>query len=79
MMLFAVLDVATGAAIRTCRRRHHATVFPGLFMEVEAAVPEALDVHLVMGNDATHKSEKVRKWLVRRRRWHTYVMPTSAS
>ena len=42
-------------------------------------VPEGLDVHLVMDNYATHKTEKVRAWLARRRHWHVHFTPTSAS
>ncbi len=64
--LFAALDIATGAVIRKCSRRHRATEFLG-FLKVEAAVPEGRDVRLVMDNYATHKIEEVRKWLARRR------------
>ena len=42
-------------------------------------MPEGLDVHLVMDNYATHKTEKVRNWLARRRHWHVHFTPTSAS
>ena len=77
--LFAALDVATGAVIGKCSRRHRAMEFLGFLKEVEAAVPEGLDVHLVMDNYATHKTEKVRAWLARRRHWHVHFTPTSAS
>ncbi len=77
--LFAALDVATGAVIGKCSRRHRATEFLGFLKEVEAAVPEGLDVHLVMDNYATHKTKKVRAWLARRRHWHVHFTPTSAS
>ena len=40
---------------------------------------DGLDVHLVMDNHATHRTEKVRKWLARRRHWHVHFTPTSAS
>ena len=50
-----------------------------VFEEIETAVPEAPDVHLVMDNRATHKTERVRKWLARRRHWHVHFTPTSAS
>ena len=77
--LFAALDVATGAVIGKCSRRHRATEFLAFLKEIEAAVPEGLDVHLVMDNYATHKTEKVRNWLARRRHWHVHFTPTSAS
>ena len=77
--LFAALDVATGAVIGKCYRRHRAKEFLAFLKEVEAAVPEGLDVHLVMDNYATHKTEKVRQWLARRRHWQIHFTPTSAS
>ena len=77
--LFAALDVATGAVIGKGFGRHRATEFLSFLKEVEAAVPEGLDVHLVMDNDATHKTEMVRKWLARRGHWHVHFTPTSAS
>ena len=42
--LFAALDVATGAVIGKCYRRHRAKEFLAFLKEVEAAVPEGLDV-----------------------------------
>ncbi len=77
--LFAALDIATGPVIGKCRRRHRATEFLGFLKEIEAAVPEGLDVHLAMDNDATHKTQSVRKWLARRRHWHAHFTPVSAS
>ena len=65
--------------IGKCSRRHRATEFLAFLKEIEAAVPEGLDVHLVMDNYATHKTEKVRNWLARRRHWHVHFTPTSAS
>jgi hypothetical protein len=47
--------------------------------EIEAAVPDDLDVHLVMDNYATHKTPLIRNWLVKRPRWHVHLTPTSAS
>ncbi|GLR92176.1 hypothetical protein GCM10007857_88960 [Bradyrhizobium iriomotense] len=46
---------------------------------IEAAVPRELDVHLVMDNYATHKTPLIRRWLVRRPRWHVHLAQTSSS
>ena len=75
--LFAALDVATGAVISKCSRCRRATEFLAFLEEIEAAAPEGLDVNLVMGNCATHKTERARTWLARRR--HVHFTPTSAS
>src|SRR5277367_4842382 len=77
--LFAALDIATGRIIGKCYGRHRAKEFRKFLDEIEAAVPDDLDVHLVMDNYATHKTPLIRKWLARRPRWHVHLTPTSAS
>src|SRR5580658_7757746 len=77
--LFAALDIATGRVIGKCYGRHRAKEFRKFLDEIEAAVPDDLDVHLVMDNYATHKTPLIRKWLARRPRWHVHLTPTSSS
>ena len=77
--LFAALDIATGHVIGKCYPRHRATEFRKFLDEIEARVPPDLDVHLVMDNYATHKTQIIRDWLVKRPRWHAHYTPTSAS
>ena len=52
------------------RARHWATEFRKLLDEIEAAVPNELDVHLVLDNYATHKTPLIRNWLAKRPRWY---------
>ena len=47
--------------------------------EIDAQVPEGLDVHIVMDNYATHKTPKIKAWLTRRPHNHVHFTPTSAS
>ena len=77
--LFAALDIATGYVIGKCYPRHRATEFRKFLDEIEANVPTDLDVHLVMDNYATHKTQIIRDWLAKRPRWHVHYTPTSAS
>lgn len=77
--LFAALDIATGKVIGKLHRRHRATEFLAFLRSIEAAVPEKLDVHLVMDNYGTHKTPAVRGWLARHPRFHAHFTPTSAS
>lgn len=77
--LFAALDIATGTVIGKCYTRHRAREFRKFLDEIEAAVPNNLDVHLVMDNYATHKTPLIRSWLAKRPRWHVHLTPTSAS
>lgn len=77
--LFAALDVATGRVIGKCFRRHRAKEFLRFLTEIDDAVPSHLDVHLVLDNYATHKTPAVKRWLLRRPRYHLHFTPTSSS
>jgi transposase len=77
--LFAALDIATGQVIGKCLPRHRAAEFRRFLDEIEANVPKNLDVHLVMDNYATHKTQLIRDWLAKRPRWHVHLTPTSSS
>jgi transposase len=77
--LFAALDVASGFVIGKCYKRHRASEFLNFLKEIDACVPNDLDIHIVMDNYATHKTPKVRAWLARRPHYHVHFTPTSAS
>ncbi len=77
--LFAALDIATGRIIGKCYPRHRSKEFRRFLDEIEASVPAGLDVHLVMDNYATHKTQVIRNWLAKRPRWQVHLTPTSAS
>ena len=77
--LFAALDVATGAVIASCMRRHRAREFRAFLDEVERAVPADLDIHVVMDNASSHKTKLIRDWFARRPHWHRHFTPTSSS
>lgn len=77
--LFAALDIATGAVIGKCYKRHRSKEFLGFLKQIDERLPKGPDVHLVMDNYATHKTKEVKAWLVRRPHWHVHFTPTSAS
>ena len=77
--LFAALDVATGLTLGSCYRRHRHQEFLRFLNEIDQIVPPDLEIHLVMDNYATHKTERIQRWLVRRPRYHVHFTPTSAS
>ena len=77
--LFAALDVATGSVIGKCYRRHRAREFLDFLKVIDRNVPDGLDIHIVMDNYATHKTDGVKAWLARRPHWHVHFTPTSAS
>lgn len=77
--LFAALDIATGAVIGKCYKRHRATEFLDFLKQIDRQMPEGPDVHIVMDNYATHKTPRIKAWLARRPHWHVHFTPTSAS
>lgn len=77
--LFAALDIATGRVIGKTFRRHRSVEFRKFLDQIDKSVPAELDVHLVMDNYATHKTEAVKRWLLRRPRFHVHFTPTSSS
>lgn len=74
--LFAALDLATGRVVGQTQHRHRSAEF---LRTVEANVPEALDIHLVMDNYGTHKTDAIKRWVAARPRFHVHFTPTSAS
>jgi len=77
--LFAALDIASGFVIGKCYKRHRAAEFLDLLKQIDAGVPEGLDIHIIMDNYATHKTGVIRTWLARRPHYHVHFTPTSAS
>lgn len=77
--LFAALDVATGKVMASFHQRQRHQEFLRFLEQVDAAVPEGLDIHLIMDNYGTHKMPKVKRWFARRPRYHLHFTPTSAS
>lgn len=77
--LFAALDVATGEVIGRLHQRHRAKEFLAFLRAIDREVPKELDIHLIMDNYGTHKTEKVRSWFAARPRYHIHFTPTSAS
>lgn len=77
--LFAALDVKTGRVIGQCHRRHRALEFRKFLDTIDVSVPENLDVHLVLDNSSTHKTPAIKRWLVKRPRYHVHFTPTSSS
>jgi transposase len=77
--LFAALDVATGKIIGRTYRRHRASEFLKFLRVIDKSVPKELDVHLVMDNYGTHKTQEVRAWLARHPRYCVHFTPTSSS
>ena len=55
--LFAALDVKAGTVIGEVHPRHRSSEFRHFLDTVDAATPAELDLHLILDNAATHKTE----------------------
>ena len=77
--LFAALDAKTGAVLGKTFRRHRAQEFRQFLDLIEERMPAELEVHLILDNSSTHKTASIRRWLLKRPRFHTHFTPTSSS
>ena len=77
--LFAAFDPLTGTVLSLCKRRHRHQEFLDFLRHVDASVPKAFDVHLIVDNYATHKHPRVQRWLAARSRYHLHFTPTYSS
>ena len=77
--LFAAFDIGSGSVIAAHYRRHRHQEFLRFLKLIDTAVPKDLDPHLVLDNYATHKTPKVKEWLIRHPRFHLHFTPTSGS
>ena len=53
--------------------------FLAFLKTIEATVPPALDLHLILDNYGTHKTPTIKRWLLRYPRVQLHFTPTSAS
>jgi transposase len=77
--LYAALDVASGNVISDLTPRHRAEEFRRFLNLIDRNVPTHLDVHVVVDNNATHKTPSVQRWLVRHPRFTLHFTPTYSS
>ena len=77
--LFAAFDISSGSVIAQHYRRHRHQEFLRFLKLIDAAVPQDLDLHLVLDNYATHKTPQIKEWLLRHPRFHLHFTPTSGS
>jgi transposase len=77
--LFAALNLATGQVVHQTRPQHRAIEFRKFLDTINNAVPDGLDVHVVLDNSSTHKTPAIHRWLLRHPRFTFHFTPTSSS
>jgi DDE superfamily endonuclease len=73
--LFAALDAKAGTVIGEHHRRHRTIEFRNFLETIEASVPGALEVHLILDNYGTHKTAAIKRWLLRHPRFPSALHP----
>lgn len=77
--LYAAFDVVSGQVLGRITRRHRAREFLAFLRQIDQSVEADLDIHLILDNSATHKTQDIQQWLSHRPRFHLHFTPTSAS
>jgi putative transposase len=67
--VFAALDIANGQVLTGCKPRHRHQEFLSFLRSIDKNAPQALDVHVILDNYATHKQADVTAWLVKHERF----------
>lgn len=77
--LYAAFDIATGKVIGRVTKKHRAKEFLAFLKQIDQSTNPSLDLHLILDNSSTHKTQEVRDWLDAHPRFHVHFTPTSAS
>lgn len=77
--LYAALNLKSGKVTARNFSRQRAREFRTFLDQIDANVPEELEVHIILDNASTHKSALIRRWLARHPRFHFHYTPTYAS
>jgi transposase len=79
LSLYAALNTRTGEIIGQTAARHTSEDFLAFLTQVVHAQPRRREVHIILDNLATHKTQKVRTFLAAHPRVHLHFTPTYSS
>ncbi len=81
LSLFAAYDAATGRVLGHCHQHHRHQEFLSFLRRIDRAFPDdgETQLHIVMDNYGTHKTDRVTRWFARRPRFHIHFTPTGSS
>jgi transposase len=79
--LFAALNIASGTVIAQFHARHRSQEFLKFLNLLDVTVPRRSQeqIHLILDNYATHKTPRVKRWLLKHPYIHLHFTPTSSS
>ena len=77
--LFAALNTATGEVYHLCQQRHRHHEWLKFLRLIDQTVASEKQIHIICDNYATHKHQRVQRWMARHKRFYVHFTPTSAS
>ncbi len=77
--LYAAFDIVSGEVMGRITRRHRAKEFLQFLRQIDRSTPSSMDLHIILDNSSTHKTEEVNGFLEEHPRFHFHFTPTSAS
>ena len=60
-------------------KRHRAKEFVQFLRQVDCEVPDVLDLHIILDNSSTHKTDEVKTFVEKHSRFHFHFIPTGSS
>jgi transposase len=79
LSLYAALNTRTGEVVGQTAARHTSEDFLAFLTHVVDTQPPRRDIHIILDNLATHKTQKVRTFLATHPRVHLHFTPTYSS
>jgi transposase len=79
LSLYAALNTQTGEVIGQTAARHTSDDFLAFLTQVVDAQPRRRDIHIILDDLATHKTQQVRTFLATHPRVHLHFTPTYSS
>ena len=76
--LYAALEVVTGNVVHQVTHSHTSKDFIG-FMKIVVKAHPKKELHVIVDNASTHKTQDVKNWMKENPRVHFHFTPTSAS
>ncbi|MFZ0455706.1 MAG: IS630 family transposase, partial [Ignavibacteriaceae bacterium] len=77
--LFAALNTLEGKVIGECYSKHTHKEFIKFLNLIDKQTSKDKDLHLILDNYGTHKTEPVKQWLKKHPRFNFHFIPTSSS
>ena len=79
LSLFAALNTQTGEVVGQTVPRHTSDAFVDFLTDVVAGAPRAPEIHVILDNLSTHKTQAVRTFLVQHPKVRLHFTPTYSS